>query len=225
MGDSVHARAMRRAADLVGGKSALREKLRVPMRDLERWMDGGEKPPMDVFLKAVDIVSATPMGTSTVVARPITFLEAKFERRDARVIMEAALDAAITATSADKGNVQISSAEGLRIVAQRGFQRPFLDFFTVVERGSCCAAARQAGMRLVIPDVSSHPLFRGTAAGAVLLEAGVHAVQSTPVMGSGGVIGMISTHYAVPRQLTETEGDALDQVARRAAFWLEGGAL
>lgn len=202
MGDSVHARAMKRAAELVGGKSALREKLRVPMRDLERWMDGGEKPPMDAFLKAVDIVSATPN----------TFLEA-------------ALDAAITATSADKGNVQISSAEGLRIVAQRGFQRPFLDFFAVVAHGSCCAAARQAGTRVVIPDVSSHPLFRGTAAGAVLLEAGVHAVQSTPVMGSGGVIGMISTHYAAPHQLTETEGDALDQVARRAAFWLEGDAL
>jgi GAF domain-containing protein len=77
----------------------------------------------------------------------------------------------------------------------------------------------------VIPDVTADPLFAGTPAGAVLSEAGVRAVQSTPLVTAGEVLGMISTHYTAPHALTEKESDVLDHIARRAAFWLDGGVL
>lgn len=269
MEETVQSRALKRAAEILGGKANLREHLKCSARELDTWLAAIEKPPMDVFLKAVDIISAAPVlskpaerarqlrqKADAVLARANAaqqrslavrdailerqaewahpggrlasapaFLEAKYEPRDGREMVEAALGAAITATGTSMGNVQITCPDGLRIVAQRGFQQPFLDFFAVVEQGSCCAVARQAGRRVVIPDVSSDPLFSGTAAGAVLCEAGVRAVQSTPLVASGEVLGMISTHYAMPHQLTDKEGDVLDHIARRAAFWLDGGAI
>ena len=51
------------------------------------------------------------------------------------------------------------------------------------------------------------------------------ALKPTPLIGRQGVLGMLSTHYTAPHQLTERESDVLDHIARRAAFWLEGGAL
>lgn len=268
MADSVHARAMKRAADLIGGKSALRERLRVPMHDLERWMDGSEKPPMDAFLKAVDIISAV-LPTEVQRARDLrgkaealiarssatqqrsaamrqailereaewakpggavisalAFLEARFQPHDGRAMVEAALDAAIAATGADMGNVQLTCAEGLRLVAQRGFAQPFLDFYAVVAKPHCaCGAAFSSARRFAVADVRCDPLFAGTEAGQVMVEASAIAVQSTPLVGPHGVLGMISTHYTAPHQLTERESDVLDHIARRAAFWLEGGAL
>ena len=47
---TVQARALRRAADILGGKDKLRAALRVPMVRLEHWLEGKSLPPMDVFL-------------------------------------------------------------------------------------------------------------------------------------------------------------------------------
>src|SRR5688572_23397778 len=198
MGESVYARALRRAADVVGGKSALRELLRVPMSELEGWLAGADKPPMDVFLKAVEIISAVPpagsalersrgrrqeaqqLRTKTAAKlaraqamrkvilerRPVSsqasptpalsFFEKKFEPDDGGAMVEAALDAAISATHAQKGNVQLVCSDGLRIVAHRGFEQPFLDFFAVVEERArtVCGVARLAAQRISVPDVS-----------------------------------------------------------------------
>jgi GAF domain-containing protein len=82
-----------------------------------------------------------------------------------------------------------------------------------------------AAQRISVPDVSRDILFAGTPAGAALAAAGVRAVQSTPLVGSGEVLGMLSTHYAAPHELTENDEDMLDHIAHRAVFWLEGGAL
>jgi len=64
---SVYARALRRAADILGGKDVLRAALHVPMHSLEQWLDGHSEPPTDVFLKAVDILS-TPTGSAPATA-------------------------------------------------------------------------------------------------------------------------------------------------------------
>lgn len=67
---TVQARALRRAADILGGKHRLRAALHVPMSQLERWLDGVGEPPMDVFLKAVDIISA-PTNAATPAAASV----------------------------------------------------------------------------------------------------------------------------------------------------------
>ena len=64
---SVYARALRRAADILGGKDVLRAALHVPMHSLEEWLNGRSEPPTDVFLKAVDILS-TPTGSAPATA-------------------------------------------------------------------------------------------------------------------------------------------------------------
>ena len=55
---NVYVRALRRAADILGGKQALRAALHVPLARLDEWLAGKSDPPMDIFLKAVDIISA-----------------------------------------------------------------------------------------------------------------------------------------------------------------------
>ena len=64
---SVYARALRRAADILGGKDMLRAALHVPMPSLDQWLEGRSEPPVDVFLKAVDILS-TPTGSAPATA-------------------------------------------------------------------------------------------------------------------------------------------------------------
>ena len=112
------------------------------------------------------------------------------------------LRSAIDITAADCGNVQLfdSSSGTLRIAAQVGFEDEFLRFFDVVHGNqTACGSALTTHSRLVVKDVSSHPLFRDTAAGNVVLRAGVMAVQSTPLIGAGGrIIGVLSTHYRLP---------------------------
>ena len=219
-GETIQARTLRRAATLLGGKERLREHLRIPMRELDAWLAGVARPPIDIFLKAVDIVSA-PAST-------VTFLQRKFEPADRQLMVGAALDAALTATGAEMGNVQLAVPEGLRIVAQRGFGQAFLDFYSVVDDRSaaCCGIAKKTLQRIVVADVASSQIFVGTPAEEIMAGAGVRSVQSTPLVGrSGALYGMLNTHWATPRELTRADEEALDHIARHAAFWLESDAV
>jgi hypothetical protein len=273
MQHDVHVKALRRAAEILGGQDKLREHLNVAMRELSAWLAGAAKPPLDVFLKAVDIISGTPeprRPSSAAIQRarqlrgetdalraallrtrqrvlqvqaeilasrkpvyagpPVSmaeFLKARFSPGEGRVMVEAALDAGIEAGQASRGNLQLACAEGLRIVAQRGFEQPFLEFFALVHSAeSASGAALEQRRQVLVADVQSDPIFVGTAAADILAGAGVRAVQSTPVIGqTGELLGMLSTHYEEPRIPGEQPLRAIESVARRTAFWLEGGGV
>jgi hypothetical protein len=53
---TVYARTLHRACEMLGGLDALSRHLGVPAATLARWIGGGEPPPLEVFLKAVDVV-------------------------------------------------------------------------------------------------------------------------------------------------------------------------
>jgi hypothetical protein len=53
---TVYARTLHRACEVLGGLDALSRHLDVPAATLTRWIGGAEEPPLDVFLRAVDIV-------------------------------------------------------------------------------------------------------------------------------------------------------------------------
>jgi len=53
---TVHARTLKRAAEIVGGEEALALRLQVIPHHLDLWIRGTLSPPDDVFLKAADIV-------------------------------------------------------------------------------------------------------------------------------------------------------------------------
>ena len=64
-------------------------------------------------------------------------------------------------------------------------------------------------------------IFADTAALDILLEAGIRAVQSTPLVTSGGcIVGMISTHYRVPTRPTREQLRLLDKLAEITAEFI-----
>ena len=52
----VMSKTLQKAAELVGSQKNLARRLRVPLAELQKWIEGEGKPPMGTFLKAVDIV-------------------------------------------------------------------------------------------------------------------------------------------------------------------------
>jgi PAS domain S-box-containing protein len=136
------------------------------------------------------------------------------------------VDTAIALTSADMGVIQLTdrATGALRIEASRGFDADFIAHFDAVHEGeAACGTAMQRGERVVVEDVTSSPVFVGTPALAVVLAAGVRAVQSTPLLDrSGHIIGVLSTHYRTARRPAERDLRILDLLARQTADWIEG---
>jgi len=137
---------------------------------------------------------------------------------DFEQLLNEVLDAAIDISHADMGNLQLLEDRGLTIAAHRGFKAPFLEFFKVVkDNGSACSAALSKKERIVVEDVADSETFN-TETREAMLAAGARAVQSTPLIGhSGRVLGMLSTHYRVPKRPSDRELRALDVLARLAA--------
>src|SRR5262249_33992416 len=83
------------------------------------------------------------------------------------------LDAAITLTAADRGNIQLfDPVDGtLKIVVHRGFAEPFLRHFAVVDRdeAAACGRAMRDSRRVAVDDVSQSEIFASTPALDVLL--------------------------------------------------------
>ncbi|HEY1252364.1 MAG TPA: ATP-binding protein [Thermoanaerobaculia bacterium] len=133
------------------------------------------------------------------------------------------VDTAIAVSGADKGNIQLLDGGVLRLAASRGFGKPFLDHFDAVD-GACsvCGAAIATGQRILVEDVETSPLFDGTRELEIHREAGVRAVQSTPLFSRRGeLVGMLSTHYAKPTRPSEADLHALDLLGRQAADWID----
>jgi PAS domain S-box-containing protein len=132
---------------------------------------------------------------------------------------------AIVTSGADFGNIQLYNPEirALEILAQRGFRPDFLDHFRTVrvDEGSACAQAMQSGKRIIIEDVELDPVY--VPHRQVAAAAGYRAVQSTPLKSSrdGNILGMLSTHFRQPQQVSERNQRLLDLYARHAADLIE----
>jgi len=148
-----------------------------------------------------------------------------FFTRYSRSMLMAFVDAAIEVTGASMGNIQLfePATSALRIEAQRGFSRPFLEFFDCVNDGhAACGTAFQSRSRVIVEDVGESSIFLGTPALEVVLDAGVRAVQSTPLVGpSGCVVGILSTHRRRPGRPSDRDLRLLDLLASNAGEWVE----
>lgn len=142
------------------------------------------------------------------------------------VALEHALDAAISVASADFANIQLVHpiGRGLELKAQRGFSDSFVNYFEFVEdRNTACAVAFAERRPIVVPDVASSAVFAETEALAVVLEAGVRAVKSTPLVDrSGEILGVLSVHYRDCRIGMYSDVVRLQKLADGIAAMIDG---
>jgi signal transduction histidine kinase/ActR/RegA family two-component response regulator len=144
------------------------------------------------------------------------------QAEDFSLLLHEILDVAIEITDADMGNIQLLEGGTLKILAQRGFEAPFLDFFDSIHSGqAACGTAMQSGKRVIVEDVTASPVFAGQTLD-VMLKANARAVQSTPLVNrSGRTLGMFSTHYHAPHLPSERSLRLLDVMARQVADLIE----
>ena len=59
---TVYTEALRRAATAMGGEERLALAFRTPEEQIHRWVSGEERPPTDVYHKALDLLNSTGGG-------------------------------------------------------------------------------------------------------------------------------------------------------------------
>jgi hypothetical protein len=142
-------------------------------------------------------------------------------------VLTTIVDVAIRLSGADMGILQLfdPTANSLLMAAQRGFEKPFLDYFAVVADTDCaCGEAMATGDIVIVDDVATSDIFAGTpwpghdARGQRPRRAvhpddqlrwsvsgrGVHALQPGPAVHQRG---------KVPGQDIGRRGGRLDRVA------------
>jgi two-component system CheB/CheR fusion protein len=144
---------------------------------------------------------------------------------DVHAMLDTVIHAAVDITDAEMGNVQLADEAGtLTIVAQIGFDRPFLEFFARVDAhtDSACAVALAGRQRVFVEDVTTSPVFADRPSLPVMAAAGVRAVQSTPLVDrTGRLLGILSTHYRNVHRFDEAELRWVDLLARLATDIIE----
>jgi GAF domain-containing protein len=127
---------------------------------------------------------------------------ALYESSSTEVLLDRALEGAMSLVRAEIGNVQLSELLNgrLRIGAHCGFDGEFLEYFAVVEDDrSACGRAASRGSQTVIVDVDKDPAFAPHR--EIAAASRFRAVQSTPLVDpTGRLRGVISTHYRHPHR-------------------------
>jgi len=142
-----------------------------------------------------------------------------------QTVYEKIMDAAVGIMRSDFASMQMLYPERgqggeLRLLAYRGFPPQAAEFWEWVRTDSkcTCGIALATGQRCIDSDVVGSRIMAGTPDQQTYLQAGIHAVQSTPLVSRDGrLVGMISTHWKQPHQPSERELRLLDLLARQAA--------
>ncbi len=135
------------------------------------------------------------------------------------------VDAAASIMHSDFASIQMYRSERgeLLMLATRGFTREAAEFFKrVTAKSACtCGIALGSGRRAIVNNIEEDASVSGDDL-QTFRQAGMHAMQSTPLVSRGGVIlGMISTHWRRPYWPQEQELHYLDILARQAADLIE----
>ena len=136
------------------------------------------------------------------------------------------LDAAMANLRADFASFHILHPERgeLRLLAHRSSTPEAASFRGLVHptSKSTCGLAMRTGRRAVASNVENCEFMAGGEDQRTYLQDGIHAVQTTPLFTrSGTLLGMFSTHWSEPHELTEADERTLDVVARQLADLIE----
>lgn len=144
---------------------------------------------------------------------------------DLSSLLQEIVRAAMDITGAAMGMIQSPDETGALVIAtQQGFEPSFLDFFSRVDTHTDSAYGAVLGGRdrLTIRDITTDSKLRGSPSLAVLMKAGVQALQMTPLTNpSGDLLGLFSTYYRTSAAFAEADLQWLDLLARQATLRIE----
>lgn len=139
------------------------------------------------------------------------------------------VEAAATIMQSEVCTVQVfrperGAAGELQMLASRGLPPAGMKFWEWVraDSGCTCGEVLRTGRRAIAEEVATCAFMAGKPDRDALLDNGIQAGQSTPLIArSGKLVGMISTHWAKPHRPPERALRMLDILARSAADLVE----
>ena len=151
------------------------------------------------------------------------------EEQGSATLYETLVDAALWIMRSHYASMQVLHPDrgpggALRLIAARGLDEAAKQRFEWVsaDDATTCARALQTSARVITPDVARCDFMAGTASQAALLETGIQASQTTPLVSRAGkTVGMISTHWRESHHPSERDLRLLDILARQAADLIE----
>ena len=125
--------------------------------------------------------------------------------------LSAVVETAIAITGAPRGSLQLVDARSggaRRSRLSMDLVKSWLNYFARVSQNApvTAAAAMRAKQRIIVEDVTKSEIFYDQPTVKVLLDAGVWAVQATPLIDADGkVFGVITTHFSAPHRPQDRE--------------------
>lgn len=195
-----------------------------------------------VFLSATAFYTnqAEQLGASAYLFSPVqpdtlvTVVEGAIARATASITSQAGdyetiLDNAVALMCSDYASLQMlfpKRGQGgeLLLLGFRGFNPEAAKFWEWVraDSNSTCGIALREKERVVAPDISGCDFMAGSEDQKVYLQTGIHACQTTPLIGRrGNVVGMMSTHWRTPHKASDKDFQLFDTLARQAADLIE----
>jgi hypothetical protein len=123
---------------------------------------------------------------------------------DRQTVIQAVINIAVTATSADMCALQTYDRDThtLRIEGHHGFPSEFLAFFGTIgehQAGCACASALTNGRPVLVNDITRSSIFTDQQTLDLMRAAGSRAVHSFPLVSANGTVsGVLSLHYRKP---------------------------
>jgi PAS domain S-box-containing protein len=142
---------------------------------------------------------------------------------DPSALFDEILLAAVEVTGAEAGTIQLldASTMTLSFLATRSFPAAMVEHFARVDASSDspCGVALACGNRTFL---HFDPCAAAGSSDRLHFDLGLRSVQSIPLLSrSGNPLGMISTHWRLPCDLTDREQRFLDLLGRQAADLIE----
>lgn len=240
----IYQRVLARACLVAGDEAALAKSLGVPTKRLIGWLLGDQKVPIDMFVRALDIVltranELVPENRSflqrirqgrNISERgfALAFIESQsgiLERLSRGAPLDTVLGLLVLAMESLSegvlGSVLLLGPNGrIRHAAAPSLPQPYLkaiDGQKIGHAAGSCGTAMYLQKTVIVSDIVTDPLWRSYRAHA--LKHGLRACWSAPIVSpSGEVLGAFALYYREPREPRPHERRLVEVAAELAAL-------